>query len=77
MAKAEKEFDKDKRVDLLTEANLILIENALCIAIPHPLKFTFWWPWVKNYYGEACYMVHDGIYDLMWVDQSLKKEMGF
>jgi peptide/nickel transport system substrate-binding protein len=74
---AEREFDEEKRMALLEEANLILIENALTVAIPHPLKFTFWWPWVKNYYGEACYMVHDGLFDLMWLDQGMKESMGY
>ncbi|MBA7554131.1 hypothetical protein ES705_46743 [subsurface metagenome] len=40
---------------------------------------SFWWPWVKNYYGErhatdiqlATYMAH------AWLDQNLKAEMGY
>ena len=77
LAMAEQEIDVEKRTSLLQEANLILLDNALTVAIPHPLKFTFWWPWVKNYYGEACYMVHDGLFDLMWLDQGLKESMGY
>ena len=77
LEQAEKEFDEQKRIELLEEANLLLIENALVVAIPHPLKFTFWWPWVKNYYGESVYVVHDGLFDLMWLDQGLKQSMGY
>ena len=32
---------------------------------------------MKNYYGEACYMVHDGLFDLMWLDQGMKESMGY
>ena len=40
-------------------------------------RFVYWWPWVKNYYGEAMsggtsvgpYMEH------LWLDQALKAEM--
>jgi hypothetical protein len=39
----------------------------------------FWWPWLRNYYGEKtsadAHCVQ--ILSYAWVDQSMKKEMGF
>ena len=41
--------------------------------------YTAWWPWVKNYGGELrAGAVRPGpIYARIWVDQELKKKMGY
>lgn len=56
-----------------------LIEQ--CYAIPslrYPL-YNFWWPWVKNYSGETiignCNDYYSPTY--IWVDQALRKTMGY
>ena len=40
---------------------------------------TYWWPWVRNYYGEyetACYT--PGYWQAeVWIDQNMKKSMGY
>ena len=47
--------------------------------MPRPRYFTVWWPWVKNYDGElTAGAVRPGpIYARLWIDQELKKKMGF
>jgi len=39
----------------------------------------YWWPWIKNYYGERS--IGDGelatILAYAWIDQDLKAEMGY
>jgi hypothetical protein len=40
----------------------------------------YYWPWIKNYYGEFT-NTDDGTFgsliQLMWIDENLKKEMGY
>jgi len=40
----------------------------------------YWWPWIKNYYGEATITDDGGFYPLvtyMWIDRDLKAAMGY
>jgi len=51
-----------------------LIENAFRVPFPQPYTYNMWWPWVKNTYGQG------GVAYLLkyyWVDQALKKSMGY
>jgi hypothetical protein len=50
-----------------------LLEQAPVIPWPSSKIYAMWWPWLKNYHGEA------GLNWLQfyWVDQSLKKSMGY
>ena len=45
----------------------------------HPLSYTAWWPWVKNYYGEIRVGAHRAapIMARIWIDQEMKKKMGY
>lgn len=38
-----------------------------------------YWPWVQNYYGEleSGYYNHHGIISTLWIDETMKKEMGY
>ena len=49
------------------------------IWLPIPYNYAAWWPWVKNYDGELrAGAVRPGpIYARIWVDQELKKKMGY
>ncbi len=49
-----------------------VLENAWYIEQPQPYQYTFWWPWLKNYHGEAS----APFYQYAWIDQTLKKSMG-
>ncbi len=54
-------------------------EQAYAIPVPYVYKYQFWWPWLKNYTGE----ISVGYYNMpnwvqfVWIDQELKKEMGY
>ncbi|HSB99340.1 MAG TPA: ABC transporter substrate-binding protein [Burkholderiaceae bacterium] len=56
-----------------------VMEKAPVIFLPSPYVYTGWWPWVKNYGGElrAGSERPGPIHARMWVDQELKKKMGF
>ena len=56
-----------------------VMEKAPVIFLPSSYVYTGWWPWVKNYGGElrAGAERPGPIHARMWVDQALKKQMGF
>jgi peptide/nickel transport system substrate-binding protein len=56
-----------------------ILEKAPLIYLPSAYVYTGWWPWVKNYGGElrAGAERPGPIHARMWVDQELKKKMGF
>ncbi|MEE8418966.1 MAG: ABC transporter substrate-binding protein [Dehalococcoidales bacterium] len=49
-----------------------ILEQAFVIPRPQPYQYTFWWPWLKNYYGQGLALTR-----YAWIDQDLKKEMGY
>jgi peptide/nickel transport system substrate-binding protein len=80
MAKAVKELDPEAQNKLMKEASHILMREVPIIATDPLAEGHFWWPWLKNYYGES----NDGdnhkvvhILSYAWIDQDLKKKMGF
>ena len=56
-----------------------IIEQAPAIILPQPYVYTGWWPWVKNYYGElrVGQQRSGPIHARIWIDQELKKKMGY
>jgi len=64
---------------LAKEASLEIIGQAYQLAMPLPKVYTMWWPWVKHYSGEYSPGGSDkfGFAIYPWIDQDLKKEMGY
>lgn len=56
-----------------------VLEKAPVIVLPTAYAYTGWWPWVKNYGGElrAGSERPGPIHARIWVDQEMKKKMGF
>ena len=54
----------------LKELRPYIMESATVIPRPTPYTYSIWNPWLKNYYGSASNTYH-------WIDQNLKKSMGF
>ncbi|MBI4188101.1 MAG: hypothetical protein HY529_02730, partial [Chloroflexi bacterium] len=54
-------------------------EQAWDIMLPGPNGYNMWQPWVKSYRGEVdlgpCTRLIWGAY--IWIDQDLKKSLGF
>ena len=61
------------------QADMVLIEQQGYVWGPHPAKFNSNQPWVKGYNGEVQLGSMDRlvIFSRLWIDQELKKEMGF
>ena len=54
-----------------------VLENAFYIPRPTPYTYVFWWPWLKNYYGQGTpTMMPFGLAKFFWVDVALKQQMG-
>jgi peptide/nickel transport system substrate-binding protein len=73
------EPDEAKRQQLLRGMTREILDKAPHIWLPTPYRYTAWWPWVKNYNGElrAGAERPGPIHARIWVDQELKKKMGF
>ena len=73
------EPDESKRQALLKEMTRDVLDKAPYIWLPTPYFYTAWWPWVKNYGGElrAGSERPGPIHARMWIDQDMKKKMGY
>ena len=73
------ERDESKRQQSVREMTREILDKAPYIWLPVPYTYGAWWPWVKGYAGE----VYAGgfwwspIHARVWIDQDLKKKMGF
>jgi peptide/nickel transport system substrate-binding protein len=79
MAEAYRERDEEKRKAMMRELTREILDKAPYVWLPTPYVYTAWWPWVKNYAGELRVgAVRPGpVYSRIWIDQDLKKKMGF
>ncbi len=73
------EKDEAKRQSQIRAMTTEMLDQAPYIWLPTPYYFTAWWPWVKGYAGELrAGAVRPGpIYARIWIDQDLKKKMGY
>lgn len=76
---ANSERDENKRKVMLQDLTTYILDEAPAIWLPASYRYTAWWPWVKNYGGEL--YVGAGrfapIHARIWIDQDLKKKMGY
>lgn len=79
MADTYLERDESKRQLLIKLMTRDIVEKAPYIWLPVGHVYTAWWPWVKNYDGELRVGSErpGPIHARMWVDQEMKKKMGF
>jgi peptide/nickel transport system substrate-binding protein len=71
--------DEARRIELVRELTIEILDQAPYIWLPTGFTYSAWWPWVKNYGGELRVgAVRPGpIYARIWIDQDMKREMGF
>lgn len=79
MDAAYQEPDENKRKAVLRELTTEILDKAPYVWMPTPYVYTAWWPWVKGYAGELrAGAVRPGpVYARIWIDQDLKKKMGY
>ena len=68
--------ERQQKVRALT---VEILDRAPYLWLPVSYNYTAWWPWVRNYNGEIrAGAVRPGpIYARLWIDQAMKKQMGF
>jgi len=56
-----------------------VLDQAWGIFVPVPYTYHLWWPWVKNFHGEVGtgYARFNRNMRYLWVDQELKRSMGY
>ncbi|MBI2288299.1 MAG: ABC transporter substrate-binding protein [Chloroflexi bacterium] len=56
-----------------------VIDQSFQIYFPAPEDYALWWPWLKAYHGEfsIAYTNYWSWTQYVWVDQALKKSIGF
>ena len=71
--------DDADRQEIIKQITKEMLDEAPYIWLPVPYVYTAWWPWVKNYGGELrAGAVRPGpIYARLWIDEEMKREMGF
>ena len=79
LADAYAEQDEPKRQAMIKDLTREVLDKAPYVWLPTPYVFTAWWPWVKNYGGELRAGANrpGPIYARIWIDQQMKKKMGF
>ena len=79
MAEIYRTRDEPTRQQMVKELTRDILDKAPYIWLPTPYVYTAWWPWVKNYGGELrAGAVRPGpIYARLWIDQEMKKQMGY
>ena len=78
-ALASTDLTDEERNLLLTEMSLHVISEVTTIGLSPTLEGHYWWPWVKNYYGETHVsdMSVAPVLALSWLDLDLKAKMGY
>ncbi|MFT4103280.1 MAG: ABC transporter substrate-binding protein, partial [Burkholderiaceae bacterium] len=73
------ERDEPERQRQIRAITREILDSAPYIWMPTHYIYTLWWPWVKNYGGElrAGGDRPGPIYARIWIDQALKKKMGY
>ncbi|MBI4267735.1 MAG: ABC transporter substrate-binding protein [Chloroflexi bacterium] len=70
--------DRAEANRLFKEHLKYVLNQAWVIPAVQPPEYTMWWPWLKNYSGEHTLGYNNRIWpQFVWLDQELKKSMGY
>ena len=73
-------IDNDKIKQLMHDQVPYILEQSWLVPIPSAFQYAVWQPWVKNYVLQGVGLGHGSWMNWtphVWVDQDLKKSMGF
>lgn len=79
LASIMEERDEAKRIPRIKALTRYVLAQAPMLITPMPNTFAVWWPWVKNYDGEQAVGAQRNapIWARVWIDESVKKQLGF
>jgi peptide/nickel transport system substrate-binding protein len=72
-------LSEKQKLAVMKKLAVYALDQAPCILLPLSYTYSAYWPWVKNYYGEqrvACQRSAP-IMARIWIDQEMKKKMGY
>ncbi len=75
--KAEVMTDQAKLTAMLEELFVTALDDVPIIPLAMASQYVYWWPWVKNYYGERNATIIQPPVETLWIDQALKAKMGY
>ena len=66
-------------MEILKKLGVYTLEQAPAVIIPTSYNYYAWWPWVQNYDGEIRVGAWRSapILARAWIDQEMKKKMGY
>jgi peptide/nickel transport system substrate-binding protein len=66
-------------IRIMRESTPIILESAWGVWLPTPYTYTLYWPWFQGWHGEfdICYNDQGRDRTFVWIDQALKKSMGY
>jgi len=64
--------DMNKVYDDVKKVNRYVMEQAYAVPFPLPYTYSFWWPWLKNNYGQG-----EELLRYSWIDRNMKTSMGY
>jgi len=71
--------DEAEQARLIREISIEYLRQVPVIPLPVANNYIYYWPWLKNYYGEVqvgCYKCAP-VHARIWIDRDLKKKMGY
>ena len=77
---AEREPDMDVRNAIFKELNVIGLDDVPFIPLYDAYSLIYYWPWVKNYYGElqdSSFFSTSHLSARIWIDYDLKAELEY
>lgn len=79
LEEAERTRDEAQRQQMIKRLTIEIVDQAPYVWLPTLYNYIAWWPWVRNYGGELrAGAVRPGpIYARIWIDQELKRRLGF
>lgn len=75
---ADSETDPAKSTQIMKALGVYLLDQVPGIPLGNEYGMLAWWPWIKNYQGEleSGFLNYGYVLSTMWLDQSLKTELG-
>jgi peptide/nickel transport system substrate-binding protein len=66
-------------MEVMKKLAVYALDQAPCIVLPTSYYYAAWWPWVQNFYGETSVGAQRSgpIWARVWIDQEMKKKMGY
>jgi peptide/nickel transport system substrate-binding protein len=71
--------DDAKWIQVIKDIHPFILGEAVGVWMPLPYGYRVWWPWLQNYHGEGT-IGYDNQLALswyVWIDQNMKKSMGY